>query len=175
MNYIDNKFRNLKKEVGSISLEVAICSLLFIVCVAGFTDLTVILRKINTISVQSNYIARTVGRQGGIRNSCPDGYVAEDYVTSDQLYQNIKKSFDMSGITEGEWSIEICGRDFKQNTNLPIKTYGDDIPITVSVEYDWALLSNFIPGTISQHKDSNRIIVSSFKQRDGDIKSEYAK
>lgn len=175
MNSIYNKFQNIKEEVGSISLEVAICSLLFIVCVAGFTDLTVILRKINTISVQSNYIARTVGRQGGIRNSCPDGYVAEDYVSSSQLYENVKKSFAMSGITEDQWSVKIDGRDFKSNTNLPIKTYGTDIPVTVSIKYDWTLLSNFIPGTITQTKDSNRIIVSSFKQRDGDIKTEYAK
>lgn len=165
----------LKSRKGFSTIEIAIGSIIFIIAISGLIDLTSVLRKLNTMSTQSSYIARTVGRQGGVQLSTPYNYDEKDYVPSAELYSNVKKSFNMSGVPDTNWEATVNGQLLTPGTNLSVITYGTEIPIKVSIKYNWGLISNFIPGAISQHKESYRTVVSSFRLREGDFKTDYKK
>lgn len=175
MKFKDKITRILKSKKGFSSIEIAIGAMVFLIAVCGLVDLTSVLRKLNTMSVQSSYIARTVGRQGGIRPSTPTNYDAGDYVTSSELYNNVKKSFNMSGVPDTMWTATVNGVTLTPTTSLPIITYGTDIPIKITIKYNWGLISNFIPGKITQSKQSYRTVVSSFKLRNGSFITDYKK
>lgn len=172
------KFKNkitkvLKNKKGFSSIEIAIGAMVFLIAVCGLVDLTSVLRKLNTMSVQSSYIARTVGRQGGLKPSTPTNYDDGDYITSAQLYSNVQKSFNMSGVPDTMWQATVNGQILSPSTSLPIVTYGTEIPIKITIKYNWGLVSNFIPGRISQTKQSYRTVVSSFKYRNGNFITDY--
>lgn len=173
MKFKDKIAKVLKNKKGFSSIEIAIGAMVFLIAVCGLVDLTSVLRKLNTMSVQSSYIARTVGRQGGVRTSTPTNYDAGDYVSSSELYSNVKKSFNMSGVPDTMWTATVNGVTLTPSTNLPIVTYGSNIPVKITIKYNWGLVSNFIPGKITQSKQSYRTIVSSFKLRDGNFKTDY--
>ncbi|MFE8096123.1 hypothetical protein DUD82_36270, partial [Bacillus toyonensis] len=70
-------------------------------------------------------------------------------------------------------SMYIDGRRLTNSINVPLKDYGNEITIKLETNLKWDLLSNFIPGDLTNNQTSERTVVSSFKVRTGDIKSEY--
>lgn len=176
-NVISNVFSKIKNKKGASSIEIAIGTIIFIIAVCGFVDLTVILKKINTISTTTTTISRILGQQGGVASKAPNGYAGK-YITSPELYNSIYESFHSSGINDKDWNIYINNVEFVGTKNGSVQKfgtydYGKPIKVEVKVKYDWTLLSNFIPGKITQSKSSTRNTVSSFSIRNGGFNTEY--
>lgn len=176
-NTISNIFSTLKNKKGASSIEIAIGVLIFIIVVCGFIDLTIILKKINTVSTTTTTVARILGQQGGIGSKAPEGHHG-DYITSTELYANIYKSFELSGIKDKDWDIYINNVPFVGSKNGSVQKfgtydYGKPINVKIKMKYGWTLINNFIPGQITQTKTSKRNVVSSFSIRNGGYKSEY--
>lgn len=148
------------------SLEIAISVLVIVVAIAGLVDLTTILQRTNTVSMNTAYISRVVGSQGGVRTSKIENF-AGNYVDSNELYRNVKKSMSSSGIPEDEWEVKIDGRTLTPITNIPLRDYGSKITIETSVDYKWTLTSNVVPGQISGVHTSDNEVYTTHKIRDG--------
>lgn len=166
-----NKLKNNK---GMTSIEVGITVIILIMVLSGFVDLTTILRKQTTLSNASTYVARTVGLQGGVRTNKPDQFGGQNYINSVQLYNNLNTMFKDAGISTNSWTCKVNGYDLNASTNTPLYDFGKEIVIDITVDYNWGLLSNFIPGTLHNKRTSKRIITSSYKIRTGGWSSEYA-
>ena len=172
MNYIKNLKSYLTNKRGVASIEIAISAMLFIIAVGAFIDLSAILSKINSISTTNAYVSRVIGAQGGVSTRQPENFKGE-YINSKELYQNVKNSLGRSGLKESDWTMYIDGRKLTNNTNVPLKDFGKEITLTLESDLKWDLFSNFIPGEVTNHQTSERTVVSSFKVRTGDIKTEY--
>lgn len=155
-----------KDKKGITSLEIAISVLVIVVAIAGLVDLTTILQRTNTVSMNTAYISRVVGSQGGVRNNKIENF-AGNYVDSNELYRNVKKSMNSSGIPDEEWEVKIDGRILTPVTNVPLKDYGNKIKIKASVNYKWALTSNVIPGQVSGVHSSDNEVYTTHKIRNG--------
>ncbi|AFV21845.1 MULTISPECIES: TadE/TadG family type IV pilus assembly protein [Bacillus] len=162
----------LENKKGVATIEIAICAMLFIIAIGAFIDLSAILSKINSISSTNAYVSRVVGAQGGVKTRTPENFKGE-YIHSKELYQNVKNSLERSGLKESDWSMYIDGRRLTSSINVPLKDYGNEITIKLKTNLKWDLLSNFIPGDLTNNQTSERTVVSSFKVRTGDVKSEY--
>lgn len=172
MNFMKKVRNRIKNKHGMTTIEIAICALIFIVAISGFVDLTQVLNKLNTISQTNSYIARTISKQGGVRTRNIDNFAGE-YVTTQELYRNVETSLTRSGIPHNNWELYIDEYKIKPETNTPIRNYGETINIRLDVKYNWTLISNFIPGKITQTKKSYRNVVSTYKIRNESMNSEY--
>lgn len=170
MNQILKKIKNSK---GMTSIEVGISVIILIMVISGFVDLTTILRKQTTLSNASTYVARTVGLQGGVRGTEPEQFEGYSYTNNKELYDNLNTMFKDAGISSNNWTCTINGYKLSSSTNTPLYDFGQDIKINLTIDYDWGLVSNFIPGTLHNHRTSERIITSSYKIRNGGWSSDY--
>ena len=163
--------RKIKNTKGFTSIEVAISVIILLIVISGFTDLTTILKKQTTLSSANTYVARTVGLQGGVRINEPQQFEGYNYVSSQKLYKNLNTMFKDSGVSENDWVCEINGYKLTPTLNMPLIDFGDKLRIKMKVKYTWGLVSNFIPGRINGVRESERIITSSYKIRNGGFNS----
>ncbi|HBG8471034.1 TPA: hypothetical protein KRH38_003382 [Clostridioides difficile] len=162
----------LKNNKGFTSLEVAIFSIILIICIAGIMDFQNIQKKFNSISSTSTYITRVVGHQGGIRTSAPSNYL-DSYVTSQKLYQDVKYILGKAGIDEEKWKVYINGYELSPDLYMPIVERGTNITTQLKFSYDLNFLSQIIPVKKEQTKASVRNTISTFKLREStDIDTE---
>ncbi|MCC0671437.1 MULTISPECIES: hypothetical protein [unclassified Clostridioides] len=155
----------LKNNKGFTSLEVAIFSIIFLICIAGIMDFQNMQKKFNSISSTSTYISRVVGHQGGIRTSVPSNYL-DSYVTSQKLYQDVKYILGKAGIAEEKWKVYINGYELSPDLYMPIIGRGTNITTQLKFSYDWDFLSQIIPIEKEQTKISMRNTISTFKLRE---------
>lgn len=167
-----NLIKKIKEKKGSVSIETVISSILILILICGFVDLTTILRKQTVISSSAKYVARTVGLQGGIDTYKPPQFKG-DYVSNKELYYNLNNIFSDAGIKEDKWEVYIDNHKLTPSLSTKIYDFGQPINIRVEVKYSWSLLSNFIPGKFENKRIAERIIDSSYKVRDGNFLSEY--
>lgn len=154
-----------KNKKGMTSIEIVLSVLIVIMMIAGFVDLTVILRRGNVATTNTAYISRVVGNQGGLQISEIDNFNGR-YVGSSEVYRNVKRSMNSSGISDDEWTATIYGVPLTPETNIPVFEYGTKIPITVDVEYEWSFTSNFIPKELKGARKSKAEVVTTHKIRD---------
>lgn len=164
--YEKNKILNKK---GMNTIEMAIITILSIICVCGLLDLTNIMKKHNAISTTANYVTRVMGKQGGVQQAKPAMYPGE-YITSSQLYEDVKLNMDSAGIEDGDWEIKVTipgdgTKSLKQDSNYKIATYGQSINIQLEAHYKWTMLSQVIPISPTGYNIANRATDSKFKVR----------
>jgi len=146
------------------SLEIVIAVLVTLVAFSGYIDMSNIMNRVNVLSQNVGYVARVVGNQGGIRRNEIDNY-AGTYVTSSQLYQNVKASMNHAGIKDGEWRVYIDNQRLTSTANLPVKDYGTKMDVKVVIDYDWTLTGNFVPVNMSGEKESTAQVYTTHKVR----------
>lgn len=156
---------------GVTSLEIVVSVMIVLVILSGFIDLTQILSRSNAVSVNTAYVSRVVGSQGGVQNSVIRNFSGR-YVTANELYSNINRSMRSSGISEDEWEVRIHGVKLTPITNLPIYDYGSRIPIDIVVDYKWGMTNNFVPGDLEGTHESKNIVSTTYKIRDGGFRQE---
>lgn len=160
------KWKRPFNKKGVTSLEIVISVMIVLIVLSGFADLTQILRRSNAVSVNTAYISRVVGSQGGLQTRKIANFSGR-YVTANELYTNIDRSMRSSGIPDDEWEVRIHGVKLTPATNIPVYDYGSRIPISVSVDYRWGLTDNFIPGSLEGKHESNNVVSTTHKIRDG--------
>lgn len=156
------KRKDTKKGMTSLEIVVAVMVVLVILC--GFVDLTGILNRLNTVSQNTAYVSRVVGRQGGVQSRKIDNFDGR-YVTSKELYLNVKQSMNSTGIPDDEWEVRIDGTPIGASTNIPVKDYGSTMKIEVEVDYDWDLTDNFVPMDFSNTSVSENKVFTTYKVR----------
>lgn len=167
---IKKKNENILDEKGMNSIELAIITLMAIMCICALLDLTNIMKKQNAISTTANYITRVVGKQGGVREVKPEMYPGE-YITSQQLYEAVRKNMLSAGIDETDWTVRITvpGNSVEKLTshsNFKLVTHGQPIKIQLEAHYNWTMLSQVIPMKPTGSNVANRETDSKFKVRE---------
>lgn len=155
-------FRKIHGKRGSLVIEIAIGIIIFVYVLAFLADVIVIGNKLRTISNVNNYLARTVGIQGGLASSPPSGYPSNAYVSKSQMIDFIDQTFNAAGIKSNEWSGKINGRNIFNDNHVD---YGFPITTELTVNYQWNLLKHLLPGKWDGTVTSKRVVVSEFKQR----------
>ena len=167
----DNKVnKKLKEKRGLNSIELAMIVFLTLMVVCLLIDVTNIKKKHDAVSVSANYVARTIGKQGGVAKSKPLHYPGE-YITSQQLYTNVKENLNDAGISDDMWSITIKAPSqgkvkLSPNTNLRVVDYGQEMNVTLDIDYEWKMASKFLPITMKGNNTAERVTLSKFKLRE---------
>lgn len=153
-----------KGRKGSMAIEIVIGCFIFLMVFCLLMDVVMLGWRFAVISQTNSYVARTVGLQGGVLNSAPNGFPGgnDAYLSTSELLAGVQRSFDKAGIASDEFSITINGRPLSQGAQID---YRDEIEISMSVDYEWRFLSNVVPGAVENTIHSTRTVVSEFKYR----------
>ncbi|WP_214688645.1 MULTISPECIES: hypothetical protein [unclassified Exiguobacterium] len=170
--FFDRLKQKLLDNKGLTSIELGLTGLITVYALAGFVDMVNMSQKLDTASSVSGYVGRVVGNQGGVMTQ-PSTHHLESYVTTPQLYREVKNTLAKGGFAEDDFTLEINGRTISPETSLPIIEFGERIPVTLTVRYEWDYLSDIVPGVVGGEKVSKRQVISSFKVRNGDIESGF--
>jgi len=157
-------FKKINKEKkGASAIEIVAGMMMFLVIMSFMVDIAMLTWKFQIISQTNTYIARTVGIQGGLLVSMPDGFPGgnESYITYSEMESKVKNNMNKAGIEEYSFNVTPGEID-----------YGDSIDTRVVAEYKWQLTSNFIPGEITNDIKSDRTVFSEFKYRYDSFKGE---
>lgn len=169
-------FRRLKERIqnnkGITTIEIAISAMIIIVALAGFVDMVNVSQKMDTASSVNGYVGRVVASQGGVRVR-PTVHHSGNYVTSPQLYREVKTTLENGGFKEEDFKLKINGVEISPTSNVPITSFGDRIKIELTVDYRWELISGALGTDLGSSKTSKREVVSSFKKRNGNIKTKF--
>lgn len=160
------KLKRFKKDKkGFMAIEIVIGMLMFLAIVSFVSDVALLTWKFNVVAQTNSHLARQVGIQGGLLSSTPENFPggSSAYVTKSQMDEKIRENFKKAGIKESEYSYSL-------STNKA--DYGEMITTTVKATYKWKMISNFIPGDITQEITSKRSVMSEFKYRYDDFKGE---
>lgn len=160
------RLKGLKKDKkGVMAIEIVIGMFMFLMILSFMTDVALLTWKFGVVSQTNSHVARTVGVQGGLLNSTPNNYPGGStaYISRGEMNDYIEKNFKMAGIHDGEYSYSLS--DYQAD-------YGEMITTTVKVDYEWDLLSNFLPGNLEQDITSKRTVMSEFKYRYDSFKGE---
>jgi Flp pilus assembly protein TadG len=161
-----NRFKALKKDKkGVMAIEIVIGMFMFLMIVSFLTDVALLAWKFNVVAQTNSYLARTVGIQGGLLSSTPDNFPGGDsaYVTYGEMKAKIEENFKKAGIAPGEYSFSVSPSQ---------ADYGEFITTEIRAQYKWSLISNFIPGNLTNTISSKRTVMSEFKYRYDDFKGE---
>ncbi|WCK56930.1 hypothetical protein PP175_27340 (plasmid) [Aneurinibacillus sp. Ricciae_BoGa-3] len=167
-----NRLKNLKKnKKGTMAIEIVIGMFMFLVALSFMTDIAIIGWKFSVISQTNSFVARTAMLQGGITSSAPYGFPGADraYLTSSEVATKVADNFKKAGIKAGDYQVTINGANLGSDVTVD---YGGDIVTQIKVNYKWSLLSNFIPGLLSNSTTSTRTVNSEFKYRYSDFSGE---
>lgn len=162
-------FKRIKEKLGDkkgmTTLEIAISAFIIIVALAGFIDMVKVSQKLDTASSVTGYVGRVVANQGGVRTTAPNHQYG-NYVTSEQLYREVKTILENGGVKEADFKLYVDGKRMREGTNIPLKDFGERIPVKLEVTYEWELISSAIGVDMMKNtKESSRTVVSSFKVR----------
>ncbi|PLS19775.1 hypothetical protein CVD28_04520 [Bacillus sp. M6-12] len=131
--------------------------------VSFVTDVALLTWKFTVISDTNSYLARTVGIQGGLSGSTPTNYPGGSgaYITRGEMDSIIKGNMDKAGIKNYSYNLSDYSAD-----------YGDMIDTELKAEYKWAMLSNWIPGNVTNEIVSKRSVMSEFQFRYDNFRGE---
>lgn len=162
----------LHNHEGITTIEIAISAMIILVGLAGFVDMVNMSQKLDTASSVNGYVGRVVANQGGVR-AAPTAQHDGNYVSSTQLYREVQTTLANGGIAEKDFVLKVSGKAVKPGTNIPLQEFGTRIPIELTINYEWTLMGNLLPGNIQSKKTSNRVVVSSFKVRKDSISTTF--
>ena len=160
---MEKVIKKLKEKKGSAStITFIITTLTILAVIALILQMILCSNSYSFISQTSSFLARTLGDQGGIQNSVPNGF-NETYITSVELYNTLDEGFEEAGFDD--WELEINGRIFSPSTSIkvPEKHY---IEITLKGELEPIAK---VLGSDRLEIEASRKIVSSFEPRDEGI------
>lgn len=157
-------FNKIKKIIankkGMSTIEFAISLMVFIMLFSFIFDLILITYKQYAVAEQTTQMVRQIAKQSGCTNSTPYNFPggAENYYTTTELYNIMKKKMDNLNIPEGDWSVTIKTTDKSQPvqnqnrlfiltpTHSGLNTnYGNYIAVETTYNYTWGLWSQFMP------------------------------
>lgn len=159
---IKNQRKRMKEKDGIWTIEFVIAVLITLMVLCALLDILILSWRFAVISQTTNHLARTIALQGGVERSVPQGYPGGDdvYLTTSELEDDVARMLEYSDIELEDYNIKINGVPFGQNVRVD---YRGDIIVEMEVKYEWAFLSNFIPGNLSHSVHSKRATISEYK------------
>lgn len=161
---IKDRLKQENTKLGINSLTMVAGVIMAFIAIGGLADLTILQTKFSVVSAQTGYISRTVADQGGITTKEIKNY-HKKYVTSQELYYNVKDAMNKSGIADEDWVVYVGGKELTPATSTKIYNYGEKIPIVVSINYRWAFSSKYIPGDLNNTRTSKTKSLSTYRIR----------
>lgn len=148
-----------------MAIEIVIGMFLLLTIFCFLTDVALLTWKFNVVAQTNSYVARTVGIQGGLLSSTPANYPGGDkaYITKSEMDERIQDNFKKAGIKPEDFSYSLS--DYQAD-------YGEMITTEIKTKYKWAMVSNFIPGDVTNEISSKRTVMSEFKYRYDNFKGE---
>ena len=162
---LKDKLKKKKKKSGIQSLTLIVGVLIAFVTIAGLFDLTSLQTKFSTLSAQTGYVSRVVSRQGGVNTELIPNYHGR-YVTSSELYRNVRGAMNNAGIKDNEFKVVVAGHTLSPTTQTMLFDYGEKIPVTIAIKYNWDFLSSFMP-VLPNDRQTTVEVVSTYNIREG--------
>lgn len=174
----------LKNEKGTLSIEIAIGTLMFMACLTVILDLMLITWKNNLAAQVSTRVAREVGLQGGFLNRSPEGFPGGDnsYTTNVEIGNLINSQFKATQIKDDEWRVVVYPQANPSDKTIytansfpqtPKFDYREPIIVETTIWYDWEFVGNFLPFTGGKKSlTSRRATVSEWKYNYGSWENE---
>lgn len=156
--------KRFRKKDGVTTIEILIGMMIFLMLLCFMMDILTLSWRFISLSSVNNNITRAVSVQGGVRTSAPSGYPGgnSDYLSSSELYSIVKDNLNKSGVETSDFNVYINGSRLRSSSNIQID-YLKPIEVRIVTKYDWAYISNFIPGTLNNQITSERNALSEFK------------
>lgn len=170
---IKNKLNNLKhrkKKSGISALFAVWLAVTGVIVITAIADAGMLQMKFAQTSTNVGYVARVLGDQGGLENEPIENYHGE-YVTTQQLYQNLNRNMNNAGIPEDRWTLRINGGEVLPNSLIPTQDRGERYHVEIEIDYHWNLVSYFIPGEISGNRVRNTEVITTHRIREGDFQT----
>jgi Flp pilus assembly protein TadG len=167
-HFLYKKLQKFKKDKKGVSaIEIVIGIFVFLIVLSFLVDLLTLSWKFAVISSTNSYVARTAGLQGGIESKAPDGFPGNNkaYISSSEMESRIATDFTNAGIQDGDYSVRVNGALVSKGQSTAEVDYRNSITTQIDVTYKWALMSNFIPGDLTQSLTSTRNVLSEFQFR----------
>jgi hypothetical protein len=164
--YILQRLKGFKRnKKGIMAIEIVIGMFMFLMILSFMTDVALLTWKFNVVAQTNSYLARTVGIQGGLLSSAPYGYPGGDaaYISYSEMKAKIEDNFKKAGIAPSDYSFSLSTTQ---------ADYQEPITTRIEVKYKWSLISNFIPGSLTNTVSSTRTVLSEFKYRYDEFKGE---
>ena len=159
---IKKQRQRLKEKGGIWTIEFVVAVLITLMVLCALLDILILSWRFAVISQTTNHLARTIALQGGVERTVPTGYPGGDevYLKMSELEDDVARMLEYSDIELADYNIQINGVNF----GTPIRVdYRGDIMVEMEVDYEWAFLSNFIPGDLSHSVHSKRATISEYK------------
>ena len=163
MYRVAEKWKQTRKK-GMTTLEIVIGMLICIMMLCGLMDVTNILQKTTALSSVNAYVSRVVADQGGVDTKEINNF-AGDYITSAQVYSNVKKIMNNSGVEDEDWGVYIGQVRLSPATKTGPVEYGSTVNVRVVVNYKWDLTSNYVPGNLNNNMSSSSRVFTTHKIR----------
>lgn len=161
-----NKFKKSKQ--GSMAIEIVIGLFMFLIVLCFMLDLIILAWKFSVISQVNSKVARVAGIQGGILTSAPAGFPGGDnaYTSVGELNSTLSDHFKKAGIESGEWKLYVENKQILGSGSMSQSRkieFREPFSTKVEVTYTWNMISNFIPGSLTNSLSSTRPTMSEWK------------
>lgn len=166
LNFIKKRLDLVKNKRGMSTIEIVIGVIIFLMLFCLLFDLFTIMWKFSVIAHTNTQVARIAGVQGGVLKSAPEGYPGGDsnYITVNELNDIVRDKFASAWIKDGEWGMKVGNGSLGREGIKPAKhDYLQDFTVEVEVDYEWVMVSNFIPGNLKQTITSKRPAMGEWK------------
>lgn len=153
-----------KGKKGMSSLEFVIGILIFLLIFAALVDIVMIGVKFSATTQTIQHVTRIAGTQGGIMSSVPQNYPGggDAYHTAYQVREAVEESMNNAGIDSTDYTLKVGNRTLTTSGTGKID-YQEPVKVHMEVNYEWKLLSNFLPGKMEFTLPATRTTVSEFK------------
>lgn len=156
--------RYIEESKGLSAIELGISTLIVLLCICFFIDLTTNIYKFNALSSTATYVTRIVEAQGGIAPTSPSGYKSE-FVSTADIYKDVKKIMNNAGVKDSEFDVKVNGISLTNPNAKSLKYYGETISVSVEINYSWGLVKNFIGLNNNYTKSTTRYAKSTLINR----------
>lgn len=166
MALFQRKLGFIRNEEGMSTIEIVIGALIFIILFAFLFDLLVIMWKFSVVAHTNTEVARIAGLQGGALERAPDNYPGGDsnYTTIRDINNMVSNKFKSAWINDGDWEMTIGnGRVGRNGVVATRHDYMEEFTVKVEVDYNWGLMSSFLPGNLKQTISSERPAMGEWK------------
>lgn len=163
-----NLYKLKKDKKGVMAIEIVIGMFMFLMILCFMTDLITLSWKFSVVSQINSKVARQAGIQGGVLSRAPNGYPGGDNAYTDigELNSMLQDYFSDAGIAGDEWRLLVGNRHvLGSGASSPTRQfeYRDSFKTQIDVTYTWSMLSNFIPGNLTNTLSSTRPTLSEWQ------------
>lgn len=141
-----------------------ILGIIILISVLAFVPDTFMLNpKLNTLSNATNYVLKTVEKQGNLSNTTPINWTNGTFATNDIILSNVTNMLYNAGYNTSTLEVKVNGEIVTSDT---IKSYPFESDVTVTVSCKSPMIfSNSINPDISPNFSNSKKGISTYRTR----------